>query len=252
MSGLKMFKTYDMMWQVLHNVLDEPVLSMKMFEAYDGAIKFVTDVYPHREKEVYEAIRDGKDSIYNCDVYKKWCYKKLLELNLHEVEATCGGEFQSHDFSKTNIVSAGYCFYDARFWSKLGIKNIWLYELDEEIRKINWRLTDYVKDDIKILGKTLDCVLDKDYLIKDVGLHINFNCEKYYHMKEAIKKEEYPSNCVFVFCGSSLKYNGPGTIGNGNINICDTLDDFIETLPNMNIFFKDTMKDKHMVIGCLE
>jgi len=57
---------------------------------------------------------------------------------------------------------------------------------------------------------------------------------------------------VFVFCGSSLKYNGPGTIGNGNINICDTLDDFIETLPNMNIFFKDTMKDKHMVIGCLE
>ena len=242
MSDIEKFKSYDMMWQVLHNILDEPVLSMKMFEAYDGAIKYVTDVYPHREKEVYEAIRDGKDSIYNCDTYKKWCYKKLLELNLHEV----------HDFSKTNIVSAGYCFYDARFWLRLGIKNIWLYELDEEIRKINWRLTDYVKEDIKISGKTLDCVLDRDYVVKDIGLHINFNCEKYYHMKETIKKEEYPSDCLFVFCGSSLKYKGPGTIGNGNINICETLDDFIETLPNMNIFFKDTMNDKHMVIGCLE
>ena len=87
---------------------------------------------------------------------------------------------------------------------------------------------------------------------KDIGLHINFNCEKYYHMKHAVSKEDYPDNCIFVFCGSNLKYAGPDTPGNGNINICETLDDFIETLPNMHIFFKDTMNDKHMVIGCLE
>ena len=242
MSSLEKFKSYDMIWHVLFNILDEPVIGRKMFKAYDGAIKFVTDTYPHREKEFYEAIRDGTDSIYNCEVYKKWCYKKLLELNLHK----------THNFFKTNIVSGGYCFYDCCYWLDLGIKDIWLYELDAEIRKINWRLTDYIREDIKISGRTLDCVLDRDWVHKDIGLHINFNCEKYYHMKEVIKKEEHPDNCVFVFCGSNLKYKGPGTIGNGNINICETLDDFIETLPNMNIFFKDTMDHKHMVIGCLE
>ena len=246
MSGVdkEFFEKYDMIWQVLHNIFDKSETeSAKMFEAYDAATEYVADTYPHRKKEMYEALRDGKDSIYNCDAYKKWCYKKLLELNFHEAS----------DFSKTNIISGGYCFYDGRYWLKLGIKDVWLYELDEEIRKINWRLTNYVREDIKISGKTLDCVIDKDYVMKDnVGLHINFNCEKYFHMKEVIKKEEWADDCMFVFCGSNLKYKGPGTIGNGNINICETLDDFIRTLPNMHIFFKDTMDHKHMVIGCLE
>ncbi len=242
MSSLEKFETYEMSRHLMNRIFDKDSIGMKMFKTYDMTIKYVINTYPHREKEVYESIRDGKDSIYNCDVYKEWCYEKLLELNFHK----------ANDFFKTNIISGGYCFYDGRYWLELGIKNVWLYEVDKEIRKINWRLTDYIKDDIKIQGKTLDCVLDRDYVVKDIGLHINFNCEKYYHMKETIKKEEYPKDCVFVFCGSSLKYKGPGTIGNGNINICETLDDFIETLPDMHIFFKDTMDYKHMVIGCLE
>ena len=238
-----MSKTYEINHhRIINKLFGKEPISMKMFTTYSMTLRFISDSYPHREKEVYEVIRDGKDSIYNCDEYKEWCYKKLLELNFHK----------ANDFFKTNIISGGYCFYDGRYWLELGIKDIWLYETDAEIRKINWRLTDYIREDIKISGRTLDCVLDKDYVQKDIGLHINFNCEKYYHMKEAIKKEEYPKDCVFVFCGSSLKYKGPGTIGNGNINICETLDDFIETLPSMHIFFKDTMNDKHMVIGCLE
>lgn len=219
------------------------MFSMKMFRNVERTLKYELDEkYSHRKEEVYKAIRNGTDWIYNCDIYKEWCYEKLLELDFH----------RANDFSKTNIVSGGYCFYDGQYWLKLGIKNIWLYELDEDIRWINGRLTDYIKHDIEKTFKTLDCVIDKKWVNKDIGLHINFNCEKYYHMKHAVSKADYPDNCIFVFCGSNLKYAGPDTPGNGNINICETLDDFIETLPNMHIFFKDTMNDKHMVIGCLE
>ncbi len=219
------------------------MFSMKMFRNVERTLKFELDEkYSHRKEEVYKAIRNGTDWIYDCNIYKEWCYEKLLELDFHK----------ANDFSKTNIVSGGYCFYDGPYWLKLGIKNIWLYELDEEIRGINWRLTDYIKHDIERKGRTLDCVIDKKWVQKDIGLHINFNCEKYYHMKNAISKVDYPDNCIFVFCGSSLRYNGPDSPGNGNINICEELDDFIKTLPNMHIFFKDTMNEKHMVIGCLE
>jgi len=219
------------------------MFGMKMFRTYETAMEFVKNTYPYREKEVYEGIKDGKDSIYNCNIYKEWCYKKLLELDFHN----------TNNFEKTNIISAGYCFYDGPYWLKLGIKNIWFYELDEDIRKINFRLTDYIRDDIERKGKTLDCSIDYHWIEKkDIGLHINFNCERYYHMKHSVLKEHYPDDCLFVFCGSNLEYNGPNTPGNGHINTCETLDDFIETLPNMNIFFKDTMNEKHMVIGCLE
>ena len=83
-------------------------------------------------------------------------------------------------------------------------------------------------------------------------IYINFNCEKHFHMKQSVKPEMYPPGCIFAFLGSGLKYDGPGTSGNGNINISETLDDFIETLPDIKIIFKDTMDKKHMVIGCFE
>ena len=220
------------------------MFSMKMYRTQERVLKEELDKdFSHRKFDVYRNISNGYDWIYNCNIYKEWCYEKLLELKFNE----------TNNFTNTNIISPGYCFYDGPYWLKLGIKCIWLYELDEEIRKINIKLTDYIKDDIERKGRTLDCSIDYYWIEKkDIGLHINFNCERYYHMKHSVLKEHYPDDCIFVFCGSNLKYNGPDTPGNGHINICETLDDFIETLPNMNIFFKDTMNDKHMVIGCLE
>jgi len=84
MSSLEKFETYEMSRHLMNRIFDEDSIGMKMFKTYDMTIKYVINTYPHREKEVYESIRDGKDSIYNCDVYKEWCYKKLLELNLHK------------------------------------------------------------------------------------------------------------------------------------------------------------------------
>ena len=51
---------------------------------------------------------------------------------------------------------------------------------------------------------------------------------------------------------SELKTLIQNYVENTETTFVNTLDDFIKTLPNMHIFFKDTMNDKHMVIGCLE
>ena len=223
------------------------MFSMKMFRTAENVLKHqLNDVYAHRKKEVYNNIRTGNDWIYNCNIYKEWCYEKLLDLE--RLWADLGVNFK-----KVNVISGGYAFYDGPYWLKLGVKEIWLYETDAEIRKINWRLTDYIKNDITIKGRTLDPCLDYPWIIKeDIDLYINFNCEKHFPMKQSVKPEMYPPRCIFAFLGSGLKYDGPDTPGNGNINITETLDDFIETLPDIKIIFKDTMDKKHMVIGCFE
>jgi len=216
------------------------MFGMRMFRTAEGALNQLNDKrFAHRKKEVYENLKNGVDFIYDCNTYKEWCYKKLIDLKFK--------------FKKINIVAGGYAFYDGPYWLKLGAKEVWLYEMDKEIRDVNWRLTDYIKNDLTIKGRTLDPSLDYPWIQKEnVSLHINFNCEKHYPMKQSVKRGMYPPLCMFAFLGSGLKYNGPDTPGNGNINITETLDDFIETLPDIKIIFKDTMDKKHMVIGCFE
>ena len=101
---------------------------MKMFRTAEDVLKHqLNDVYAHRKKEVYDNIRTGNDWIYDCNIYKEWCYEKLMDLEKLWVDLGV-------NFKKVNVISGGYAFYDGPYWLKLGVKEIWLYETDAEIR----------------------------------------------------------------------------------------------------------------------
>ena len=101
------------------------MFSMKMFRNLERTLRHELDKdFSHRKDDVRKNISTGNDSIYNCNIYKEWCYEKLLELIM-------AGHILPILFSKTNIVAGGYAFYDCPYWLKLGMKEVWIFQTKE-------------------------------------------------------------------------------------------------------------------------
>ena len=161
--------------------------------------------YPHRKEDFYKALHP-----YVLDQWI-WASEELMRHFIFPEKMNC---------ENANVFASGYCFYPGHFWKKWGLKNVFLYDLDPEIKPVNWSCLEYIRDCVNIDQKSLDVLIDDQFVSRDnIDMVINMSCESMYDMKHIIKKGTYPKNTIFVFQGTDK-------IQRGNINIHKTIEEF--------------------------
>lgn len=171
-----------------------------------------------------------KDNFYSClkkEVLQKniWLFNELSKVD--------------KAVKTVNFYAAGFFFYESFLFKKYD--DIILYDYDPSVQSVNWKL---LNDFNKIDQRMLDVVLDKEWVRHDADLLINTSCELMYDMKFCTTG--YDAGTLMAFQGTNEKKRG-------NINIHDTIYDFIKTLPPMEVIYSGTAdinhKNIYMVIG---
>lgn len=179
--------------------------------------------YPHRKNDFYKSLSQSALA------QQMWWAEELLKIK--------------SKFDRVNFYGAGYAFYHSVLITQFKMKDVVFYDLDPEVRSVNWKALQNVRKTVNIEQRTLDVLLDHDYVRRDVDLVVNTSCESMYHMKNIVINYEDP---LFVFQGAK-------SYDRGNINIHENLESFIESTGLTDIKYSGTKtinnNDRYMVIG---
>lgn len=180
--------------------------------------------YPHRKGDFYKSL-SGRILQQNM-----WWAEELHKLDV--------------DKKTLNIYGAGFCFYQASILANLPFTNIILYDIDNEVRSVNWKALNHLRKNKEIEQRTLDVILDKEFVRTEVHVVINTSCECMYDMKHIVN--DYSKDTLFVFQGTS-------EMSRGNINVHTTLDEFKNSTGITQELYSGTLlidsNNRFMVIG---
>jgi len=202
-----------------------------MFELNDSLISclaYIDSNMPYRKKDFYDSIKPQALQA------KFWLAEEYNKIYKEQRTA--------------NIIGAGFVMFNDYFLKIMNIDNIVYYDLDKEALSLNWHALKKIREEKLISQKCLDVFLDYEYVRNDLynGVVINYSCESMFYMKNYIDITNYPANTVYCFMGSS-------SFKRGNINVSNSLEDFIEKsgLININYSGEKSFGDetKYLVIG---
>lgn len=163
-----------------------------------------------------------------------WCYGELEKLGM--------------EFKKIGVLNSGYQHFQGMFWKQLKAEHVFLYNLDENVKHINWATLDYLKkDNIELNQRTLDITIDKQFIVNP-DLLVNLSCENTFDMAASWDRDSFKTSVsetqpVYAFSGTRLYERG-------HINFCDNLKEFKNTLPKFDeILYEAEREDCFFVIG---
>lgn len=179
--------------------------------------------FPHRKNDFYKSLSQ------NSLAQQMWWAEEVLKINT--------------EFDKVNFLGAGYAFYHSIFISKFNMKDVIFYDLDPEVRSVNWKAFQNVRKNAKVEQRTLDIFLDHEFVRTDADLIVNTSCESMYHMSAIAEK----------FKTALFALQGAKNYDRGNINIHENLESFIESTGLTDIKYSGTRtinnNERYMVIG---
>tara|TARA_B100001248_G_C27309106_1_gene420985 strand:- start:22 stop:663 length:642 start_codon:yes stop_codon:yes gene_type:complete len=163
-----------------------------------------------------------------------WCYDEIKKLK--------------KDFKKIGILNSGYQHFQGLLWKQLKAEHVFLYNLDENIKTINWATLDYLKKyDIKIEQRTLDISIDKKFIVNP-DLLVNLSCENTFDMAASWDRDSFKTSVsetqpIYAFSGTRLYERG-------HVNFCNNLEEFKNTLPKFDeVLYEAEREDCFFVIG---
>lgn len=179
--------------------------------------------FPHRKIDFYKSL--SKKSLEQ----QLWWANEIKNIQI--------------TFDKVNFYGVGYAFYHSLLIEHFDMKDIIFYDLDPEVKSVNWKALQFVKENRNIDQRTLDVFLDHGYVRRDANIVVNTSCESMYHMKRLVNEYD---NSLFVLQGAK-------NYDRGNINIHENLESFIKSTGLKDILYRGIKtidnNDRYMVIG---
>jgi hypothetical protein len=193
-------------------------------DGWVDALNLIDTEMPYRKEDFYNSIKQESLAQHN------WWYNEVLALNIN--------------VEKSNVYAPGYGVYNVPLLRRLGAKVVRMYDYDQQIQEINWRVNKFDAQLITYEHYVMDVIFDHDWVNKDADFVLNTSCEVMYHFHKI--KKQYSHDTVFCLQGTNKPKKG-------NINLPQTLDEFIITTGITDIYFEGVLPDngweRYMVIG---
>ena len=193
-------------------------------DGWVDALNLIDTEMPYRKEDFYNSIKPSSLMQHN------WWFKEVSNLNL--------------TINKVNVYAPSYGVYCVPLLRRLGASVVRMYDYDKEVQDINWRVNKFDAQFIKYEHYVMDVVFDHDWLNKDADFVLNTSCEVMYHFRKL--KSQYDKNTIFCLQGTNKPKKG-------NINLPQTLDEFIITTGITDVLFDGVLPDdgweRYMVIG---
>jgi hypothetical protein len=198
--------------------------------------------------ENFSANQSLVDSLYSIDNEYPWRkddFYKSLSQEVAEKVNWLGEELINLDTDKkiVNWYAAGFCFYESILLQKLNFTDVCFYDYDPSVKHVNWKTLYHLKEHMEFNQVCLDVVLDREFVRKSEVV-INTSCELMYNMDWCTEKYKR---------GTLMAFQGTNKMHRGNINVHSDINEFIVSLPRMNIIYAKTKvinyNNRYMVIG---
>ena len=193
-------------------------------DSWIDALHLIDAEYPYRKEDFYWGIKPAVAKT------QTWWKDEVLALGLKPKTAA--------------ILAPGYAMFSLSMLRSLGVTDVTLYDFDREVVEVNWRLNKYDETQMNFNQECLDVVFDKEYIDTNVDIVINTSCAMMIHFYKLI--QSWPKDTIKVLQRTNKHIKG-------NINVVESLDEFIMTTGIKDIIYEGTLEiddcERYMVIG---